>query len=119
MANSTKTKSVTSGTTSENQNLLAALTYLLWFVTGIIFLVIEKENSYIRFHAMQSLAVFAPLTVLLLFLSMFSFVGVFLNFLIFVLSVFVWVLLMYKAFNGERYKLPYIGEWAEKQLKNI
>ena|GEM_PF-1100830 len=106
--------------TEENQNLLAALTYLLFFVTGIIFLVIEKKNDYIRFHAVQSIAVFGPLFVVLIILStFFGPLGWILNFLVSILVFVLWIILMYKAFNGERYKIPYIGAWAEKQLKNI
>jgi len=104
----------------ENQNLLAALTYLLFFITGIIFLLIEKKNDYIRFHALQSVAVFAPLMILLIFLSTFlGSLGLFLNFLISVVTFAIWVYLMYRAFNGDRYHVPYIGAWVEKQLKNI
>jgi uncharacterized membrane protein len=107
-------------TADENQNLLGALTYLLGFITGIIFLVIEKKNDYIRFHALQSVAVFAPLMIVLVFLStFFGPLGVFLNFVVSILVFIIWIFLMYKAFSGERYKIPYIGQWVEKQLKNI
>lgn len=107
-------------TTDENQNLLGALTYLLGFITGIIFLVIEKKNDYIRFHALQSVAVFAPLMIILVFLStFFGALGVFLNFIVSVLVFIIWIFLMYKAFSGEKYKVPYIGQWVEKQLKNL
>jgi len=103
---------------NDEQNLLAALTYILGFVTGLIFLVIEKKNDYIRFHALQSVAVFGSLFVLLLIVGFIPLINN-LVFLVVILSLVLWVVLMYKAFTGERYKLPYVGEWVEKQLKNV
>lgn len=41
-----------SPTSASNQNLMGALTYILGFVTGIIFLLVEKQNKFVRFHAM-------------------------------------------------------------------
>lgn len=92
---------------AEDENLKGALTYLLGFITGIFFLITEGENSFIRFHAMQSTITFAILFIL-------NFVPL-LGFLVFPVSLILWVFLMYKAYAGERYKLPYIGDFAEKQ----
>lgn len=91
----------------EDQNLKAALTYLLGFVTGIFFLLTEKENSFVRFHALQSTVVFGALFIL-------NFVPV-LGFFTVPLGLILWIFLMYKAYSGERYKLPYIGDFIERQ----
>lgn len=102
--------------TKSNQNLMGALTYLLGFITGIIFLVIEKENKFIRFHAMQSVIVFGGLFVLQIVLGFVPGVGPVVGGLVSLASLVLWVLLMIKAFNGEMYKLPYVGEIAAQKV---
>lgn len=87
---------------SENdQNLQGALTYLLGFITGIYFLTSAK-NDFVRFHAKQSTVVFGGLFVL-------YFIPV-INFFITPIGIILWILLMYKAYSGEKYQLPYIGD---------
>jgi uncharacterized membrane protein len=98
------------------ENLEALLCYSLGFITGIVFLLLEKENKFVRFHAMQSIAVFLVLFVGSMILIMIPFIGAFLSILISPVSLVLWVFLMYKAFQGEKYKLPYIGEFVEEQL---
>lgn len=92
----------------EDQNLKGALAYLLGFMTGIFFLMTEKENEFIRFHARQSIIVFVILFVL-------NFIPL-VNFFVIPISLILWLFLMYKAYSGEKYKLPYIGGFAEKQF---
>lgn len=99
---------------STNQNLLATLTYSLGFITGILFLLIEKKNKFIRFHAMQSTLAFGGLFVLSIVLGYVP-LGWLAGLFVPLISTILWILLMIKAFNGERYKLPYIGVIAEKR----
>jgi uncharacterized membrane protein len=114
--------SETSGKTSTGlqQNVAGLLCYLAGWVTGIIFVVIEKENQFVRFHAIQSIVVFGALTVADVVLSIvFGFIpviGSILMWLLWVLTVIVWIVLMLKAYQGERYKFPWAGDFAEKQL---
>lgn len=102
-----------------NQNMAGALTYLFGWVTGIAFLLIEKENKFVRFHAMQSVVVFAALTIALIVAGLLSVFGGGLSFLLVIGGIFLWLFLMYQAYLGVRYKLPYAGEFAEKQLENV
>lgn len=102
-------------TTTQNQNLMAALSYFLGFITGIIFLLLEKKNKFVRFHAMQSTIVFGGLFVLGIVLGYIPLLGWLVGLFIPIVSFIVWIVLMIKAFQGERYKLPYIGDLAEKQ----
>ena len=98
-------------------NLAGALTYLLGPITGILFLVLEKESKFVRFHAMQSTITFVALFVISLVLGMIPILG-WLMLLPFQLLVLVlWVFLMFKAFKGEKYKLPTIGDLAERQVQ--
>lgn len=105
-------------TNSKNQNLIAALTYFLGVITGVIFLLVERKNHYIRFHAMQSVLTFGGLFIVNLALGFISGLG-FLRGLVSLAGLILWILLMVKAYQGETYKLPYIGDLAEAQLKKI
>lgn len=102
-----------------SQNIVAALAYLLGWVTGIAFLIIEKENSFVRFHAMQAIAVFVPLTIASAILGFIPFIGAVLSTLLGILGVFLWLFLMFQAVIGMRFKVPYAGDFAERQLRDI
>lgn len=100
------------------ENIEGALCYVLGFITGIVFLVIEKDNKFVKFHAMQSIVTFLPLWVISLVFSFGWFFGLWIiSSLIWVLSLILWLILMLKAFQGEMYKLPIVGDIAEKQVK--
>jgi uncharacterized membrane protein len=98
-----------------DENIEALLCYVLGWVTGIVFLALERENKFVRFHAAQSLAVFLPLFVAVIILAVIPFVGWALSFIISILCLLLWLFLMFKAFKGEKYKLPIVGDFAEKQ----
>ena len=101
--------------TGLDPNLAGLLCYLLSFVTGIVFLVIEKENRFVRFHAFQSVAVFGALFVLSLIAGLIPVIGTLVSYLVAPVGLILWVLLMVKAYQGERFKLPVFGDWAEQQ----
>ncbi len=98
-----------------SDNAAGALAYVT-IIPAIIFLIVEpyNKNSYIRFHAWQSI-----------FLGIVAFVIGFINvipilgqiiFLVGMLILFVaWIIVLLKALKGERFKLPLIGDLAEKQ----
>lgn len=102
-----------------NENLMAAASYLLGFITGVIFLLVEKQSKFVRFHAMQSTILFGGIfiaNIALGFVPILGWlVGLFLSFAAFVL----WVVCMWKAFQGEMYKAPFVGDLAEKQLAKM
>jgi len=101
-------------------NIIAALTYLLGFVTGLIFLYLEPYNQdeFIRFHARQSIgfsvAWFAIGVVFGVFIAVLPHgLGALLNFLLTLIDIALavfWVFLMYKAYNGERYRIPELAD---------
>jgi len=95
--------------TGLDENVAAFLCYLFGFITGIVFLVVEKKSSFVKFHAMQSTITFLGLFVISLILGWIPVIGV----LILVLSLILWLLLMIKALQGKRYSLPIIGKMAE------
>mgnify|MGYP001063583083 CR=1 FL=1 len=97
------------------ENIAGLLCYVLTWVTGIVFLVVEKENKFVRFHALQSILTFLPLMVIAWIIGRIPFIGGIISWLIWILSLILWVLLMLKAFQGARYKLPIVGSFAEKK----
>lgn len=104
--------------TSMAPNVAAALSYLALFVTGIIFLLIEKENDFVRFHAMQSVAFSVALFGITLVLGI-TIIGAFLIPLVQLAGFVVWIVLMWKAYNNEKFMLPVIGQFAEKNMGKI
>lgn len=97
-------------------NVSGLLCYLLGFVTGIVFLVVETKNQDVRFHAYQSLATFLSIFVASVLAGIVPLVGWLLSALLTPLALILWVILMLKAAQGERFKLPWVGDWAEQQL---
>ncbi len=95
------------------ENLAGLLCYVLGWVTGIVFLVIEKENRFVRFHAAQSIVVFGTFTVVMIVLSFIPFVGWILNWLLSIAALITWVVLIYKAYQGQMVKVPIAGNIAE------
>lgn len=95
-------------------NIAAVLAYLLGFITGLIFILIEKKNKFVRFHAMQSIVVFGALFVAQWILAFLPVLGAIVSGLVSLLAVVLWVVLMVKAYQGEMFKLPFAGDIAEK-----
>jgi uncharacterized membrane protein len=103
--------------TGLDANLAAALSYLIGFVTGIIFLLVEKENRFVRFHAMQSTLLFAGIIALDIVLQVVPLLGALLVFVLVIpLSAILWLVLMYKAYQGEEFKLPLVGPIAAERV---
>ena len=98
-------------------NVAGLLTYLVGWVTGIVFLIIEKENQFVRFHAIQSIIVFGAITVAEIILSFVPIVGWILNVIIGIGGFILWIVLMMKAYQNQMYKLPIAGNIAEQQVK--
>ena len=89
------------------------LSYLGGWVTGLIFLLLKRENRFVRFHAMQSLIFFGAMSMVTAVFSqipLLGFIGDGLGFVSFI----CWIVLMVAAARGRYYKLPIIGDYAEK-----
>jgi len=99
-----------------NQNVAGLLCYLAGWITGLVFFLIEKENKFVRFHAMQSIITFGGLTVLFIVLGLIPFAGWIIMPFLGLAQLILWILLMVKAYNGEYFKLPVIGDLAEKNI---
>jgi uncharacterized membrane protein len=113
-------------------NLGALLAYILGWVTGLLFVLIEQKDKYIRFHAFQSLYFFGAVSLIQIIgipvvATIFSRIPVFgwlfafllwsLNIVVGVVAFIFWILGMIKAYQGEWYKFPFVGEMAYKAVE--
>ena len=89
-----------------------ALAYVLGPITGVIFLVLEKD-SFVRFHAMQSIVVFIGLFVLQWVLAL-TIILLILVPLINIVMFVLWLMLIYKAWQGEEWEVPILGKFARQ-----
>ncbi len=99
-----------------DENIVAALSYLGFWITGIIFLLIEPDNKFVRFHAMQSLLIFLPLSLLIFIVGWIPYVGwIIADFLgfgaFFLILIFVII-----AYRGILLKVPVVGSYAYKLI---
>ncbi|NJE07395.1 DUF4870 domain-containing protein [Thermococcus sp. M39] len=101
------------------ENVEAALAYVLGFLTGIIFLLLEKESEFVRFHAMQSTITFLGIFILQQLLRFIPFLGGILAMLLSLVGLVLWILGIVKAYQGEYYKFPIVGGIAENQVKKM
>lgn len=115
----------TPSSTGLSPNVAGALSYVLGPLTGIAFLVMEKQSRFVRFHAMQSTLVGIAMVVVNVVLGVFNAVLARIPFigwlfalgigLIFgLLSLALWLALMFQAYQGREWELPIVGEHARK-----
>lgn len=113
-------------TTGLQPNVAAAIAAFFLLVGGIIFLLLEKKNQYVRFYAMQSvfLGAFAVafsvgLGIVLLILHGVPLIGSILGFASIVVRLGIlvaWVVLIVRAYSGREWEIPYLGALARQQL---
>jgi uncharacterized membrane protein len=101
-----------------DENVAGALCYSAGWLTGLLFLATEPENRFVRFHAMQSMVVFGAACVALVVCLTIPFLGWILSIFVFYGSAALWLVLMFKAYQGERFKLPVAGDIAEGRLNH-
>ncbi len=121
------TKPETESSTGMSANVAGLLCYVALWVTGIVFVVLEKKSKFVKFHAWQSIMTFGVLTVVQIILSiigtiawttfslgLWRFANV-LGIIVWVIVVGLWIVLMILAYQGKMWKVPGAGNWAEKQ----
>ncbi len=102
-------------------NVASLLCYVCSFVTGLIFLLIEKDNKEVKFHAWQSILLGAATVALyvaagiLAVIPVIGFLGTLLYLATWLGYLAVWIISMVKAYQGEHWKIPVIGDIAEQQ----
>lgn len=109
--------------TGLTENVAGLLCYVVGWVSGLVFILIEKENKFVRFHAMQSIVAFGAITALLIILNILGLMPVIgilfdiLSIFVWILSVVLWIVLMIKAYQGESFNLPWAGNFAQNLLE--
>ena len=114
------------------ENVASMLCYIVTWVTGLIFYLVEKENKTVRFHALQSIMVFLPLTIIAPILGWigspkWSYRGglsysydpgipalIWLSWIVYAIMFILWLILIINAYQGKKLKLPIVGDIAEK-----
>jgi|SRR5580765_2139880 uncharacterized membrane protein len=111
--------------TGVDPRLSALLCYSAWWISGLIFLIIEQQHRTVRFHAAQSIVLFGGLSLLIGMLSAGS-VGMLvvsaaafqaarlLVYLVWIAAVAIWMLLMLKTFQGETWRVPFASDLATR-----
>ena len=105
--------------TGLQSNIAGMLCYLAGFITGIIFIIIEKEDEFVRFHAMQSTILSGALFLFSLVIGWIPIIGWIISILLAPVTLILWIVLMVKAYKNELFELPVIGEIARNQINEI
>ncbi|KWX88407.1 hypothetical protein AMQ83_06950 [Paenibacillus riograndensis] len=100
-------------------HIAAALCYFFPFIGGIVFLALEKRSRFVLFHALQSLIAFGALMVAHVLCGFIPLLGPLAASLISLCSFAVWLLMIYHALSGRWYRLPWAGDIAERQLRQL
>ncbi|MBU0591873.1 DUF4870 domain-containing protein [Candidatus Micrarchaeota archaeon] len=118
---------------TDDSKLFGALAYLLTFITGIVMLFVKKEDAYVKFHAMQSILLGVAMIVVNIIMAVVGGVATLIPGIGWIVALVVglvsgvislgflilWLLLMWKAYKGEKWKLPIIGAQAEKLAVSV
>lgn len=127
MHNEPEPSSLAAGATSTgvDPRLSAVLCYTAWWLSGLIFLFLEQEHRAVRFHAAQSLVLFGGLSVLIALLSVGSVGALMISgsafqaarllvYLVWIGAVGLWLVLMYRTFQGRTWRVPLAGDLAAR-----
>jgi len=105
---------MTKTSTGLEENVAGLLCYVLGWVSGIVFLILEPKNNFVRYHAIQSIIVFGAISIASAIFGWIPFAGPVISTLLGILAFILWIILMLKAYRGTKYKLPVSGNMAEK-----
>jgi uncharacterized membrane protein len=118
-------QAVESSSTGVDPRLSSLLAYTAWWVSGLIFLIVEQQHRGVRFHAAQSLILFGALSLLIAVMSAasigmllvsaaaFQFVRTLAE-LLWIGAVVVWLALMLKTYKGETWRVPIVADFADR-----
>lgn len=102
------------------EHVAIALCYVLGWVSGLIILLVEKENDTVRYHAAQSIIVFGSITILNFILPMFLFLGGYtLMSLLSLVTLALWIVFIVTALNKKPLKIEFLASYAEQLKEKI
>lgn len=107
---------MTNSTTSTGlqENVASLLCYVLGWVSGIVFLILEPKNPNIKYHALQSIFVFGALSIAHMVFDWIPFIGFVIAPILGVLTFILWLVLMLMAYQNRKVKIWIAGDLAEK-----
>lgn len=102
--------------TGLDENVEAVLCYVGFWITGLIFLLIERENRFVQFHALQSILTFLPLSIGIYLIAWIPYVGWILADIGGFFSLFLTLVLVIMAWRGAKFRLPFSGKLAYEKI---
>ena len=102
--------------TGLQENIASVLCYLFGWVSGLILLLLEKDNKTVRFNALQSIVVFGGCNILVFVLGLIPVIGWVLIPIVGLLCFVLWIVLLIKSFQGQTMRLPIAADIANKYV---
>ena len=91
-----------------------------WDLLPVLFFsCVEKQSKFVRFHAMQSTILYGGIFIINIALGFIPIIGWLAGLILSFVAFILWIVCMWKAFQGEMYKVPYVGNIAEQQLAKM
>lgn len=114
-----------SSTTGIDERLASVLCYSAWWITGVVFLVLERQHHGIRFHAAQSLVLFGAISLLLVGLGAFSALALMVSSqayqvvraladVTWIGAAALWLVVVVRAWRGEAWRVPLVATLADR-----
>ena len=100
--------------TGMEENTAGLLCYVLGWISGIVWLLLEQKSDFVRFHAIQSIIVFGAISLANALLDWIPAIGWIISVGLGIVAFVLWIVLMVKAYRGEKYKIRWAGDYAEK-----
>ncbi|UCF96791.1 MAG: DUF4870 domain-containing protein [Spirochaetaceae bacterium] len=100
-----------------SENVAALIAYLFGWLSGLVVFLLEKESRFVRFHALQSLVFFASMSVIIGILGRIPVIGWIFAAAGGILTFGFWIIGMVKAYQGEPYRFPIVGDFAARQIR--
>jgi uncharacterized membrane protein len=111
--------------TGVEPRLSALLAYTAWWLSGLVFLIIEQQHRGVRFHAAQSVVVFGGLFLLILVLTAISVAMLVISaaafqaaqmvvYLVWIAAIGIWLVLMVRTYKGETWRVPFASDLAQR-----
>lgn len=101
-----------------DRNLVAAISYIPFFavIISLVIFLVEKDDKFVRFHALQSLIIAVSYYLALFIFGNVPLLGSFINTAVVVVALVIWIVSMVKAYQGQVFKWPIVGNFVEKKL---
>ena len=103
--------------TGLDENVAGLLCYVLGWISGLVFILIEQQSKFVRYHAMQSIYIFGTITVVAIVFGWIPIIGQVISLIIWLIGVALWIFLMIRAYQGKKPKVLWAGNFAERWVQ--